>query len=273
MTDAALGKARRPVFSRFLVVPMTNNNDAAALQAPAGGKLDAAIAWAARGIRVFPLQAGSKLPAMDGWTISATTDPIIIREMWTRTDPVIGTQVELDYNVGVLTSDIIVLDLDIKEGKRGLETFLRLGLEFDTLVVRTPSGGFHAYYRGIGREVGSSHLVSPTDGMDVKSHNGYVAAPGSTIDGVPYTVEIDEPVADFPVELRPLLKAPRSQARRERRVGRARPARSPRAGGALAAPRGADRRTQGENGDLPPPTRSACRVRDFGVSEETRRST
>ena len=221
-------------------------------------KLDAALAWAARGFRVFPLQENTKLPLDQGWTISATTDLDVIRAVWT--DPVVGA--ERDYNIGVLTSDLIAADVDTKAGKPGLATMLRLGLEFDTLTVRTPTGGWHLYYKSIGREVGNAPLGP---GLDVRSHHGYLLAPGSTIDGVPYTVEIDEPVADFPVELRPLLKAPRS---RRDASGVSVELDLPEAL-ELAAHwlrREAPIAIQGENGD-DATYRVACRVRDFGVSE------
>lgn len=173
------------------------------------GKLGAALAWAARDFRVFPLQVNSRDPIADlAWTAHATTDPETIRMWWT--DPVTGF--ELENNIGFLTSGWIVADVDVKNGKRGLQTFSELGMDFDTLVNRTPSGGYHLVYRGLETPVGSSHLVSPQDGIDIKSHNGYVVAPGSTLDGVPYVVELDLPVAEFPEHLRCRLKAPRTRA-------------------------------------------------------------
>jgi hypothetical protein len=176
---------------------------------PAVSKLAAALAWAARGYRVFKLEVNGKLPTDIAWTLHATTDPEVIKAWWTC--PVMG--VELDNNVGVLTTDIIVLDIDVKGGARGLETFEKLGLKLgDTLTVKTPTGGYHCYYQGIDREVGAGHLISNDDGLDIKSHNAYVLAPGSTIDGAPYVVEHDLPVAPFPEHLRDKLKSPRDYA-------------------------------------------------------------
>ena len=53
-----------------------------------------------------------------------------------------------DANIGVLCDDMIVVDVDVKRGKQGVESFKKLGLPNDTLIVKTPSGGLHFYYRG-----------------------------------------------------------------------------------------------------------------------------
>jgi AAA domain-containing protein/bifunctional DNA primase/polymerase-like protein/primase-like protein len=169
------------------------------------GKLQAALSWAARGFRVFPLQVNSKDPIDIQWTERATTDPDMIRHWWI--DPVTGA--ERDNNIGCLTSDWIVPDIDTKKGRKGLATFAALGMEWDTLTVRTPSNGYHTYYRKLEGPTGQSPLG---EGVDVRSHNGYVVAPGSTLDGVEYTVELDLPIAEFPEHLRPRLKPPKQRA-------------------------------------------------------------
>ena len=225
---------------------------------PLSGKLEAALAWARRGFRVFPLQSDSKLPLEMSWTLHATTDEAIIRGWWI--DPVVGC--ERDYNVASLTTDWIVADIDVKDGKPGLATMARLGLGFDTLCVRTPSNGYHTYYKGLREPTGQSPLGV---GVDIRSHHGFVVAPGSTIGGVPYEVELDLPVAEFPKHLRHLLKVPR---RRADIVP---------ADVELDAPEtvelvahwllhDAQPAVEGENGD-DTTYRVCCRIRDFGISE------
>ena len=252
------------------------------------GKLEAALAWAARGFRCFPLQAGTKLPLEQGWIVSATTEPDVIRSWWL--DPVVGA--ERDHNIGFLTSHHVVLDVDTKAGKPGLDTFFKLGLEFDTLTTRTPTGGYHLVYAAIGREVGQAPLGL---GIDVRSRHGYVVAPGSTLDVVDgdggpvaclidvrrevlskrlrngavvreatYAVEIDLPVAEFPHELRPLLKPPRARRAERVSVDLDQPEALEIAAHWLR--REAAPAVQGENGD-DATYRVACLVRDFGVSE------
>lgn len=143
-------------------------------------KLAAALAWAARGFPVFPLVPNGKEPAYDGsWYDMSTTDPETIKAYWT--DSVLG--VERDYNIGVDCTDRIVIDLDVKEGKDGINEYAAIGGTYDSLVVRTPSGGYHVYYEG--PDSGNAPI---SRSIDVRSHHGYVVGPGSTIDGVAYEV-------------------------------------------------------------------------------------
>ena len=169
--------------------------------------LAATLAWAARGFRVFPLGENSKLPIDVGWTTSATTNPEIIKSWWT--DPVTG--VERNYNIGCLTTEWIVIDVDTKQGKPGLRTMAELGLEFDTLVVATPGRGYHLYYRRRDKPTGQSPLG---EGVDVRSHNGYVLAPGSIIEGVEYRVVCDSDPIPFPGWLVGRLSASRTRGER-----------------------------------------------------------
>src|SRR5687768_13285738 len=99
------------------------------------GTLDAALAWAARGFRVFPLAEGTRDTPIVPFADVASADPAQIRAWWL--DPVMGA--ERDYNIGVLTTGFVVIDIDVKNGKAGLDSFAKLGGQFDTLTVQTPS--------------------------------------------------------------------------------------------------------------------------------------
>lgn len=148
-------------------------------------KLAAALAWAARGFPVFPLVPNGKEPAYgDSWYDISTTDAAAVRAMWT--DPVLGT--EQDYNIGVDCTGRIVADIDVKDGKNGYNEYCSIvGTDqWDTLTIRTPTGGFHAYYDG--EDAGNSPISAA---VDIRSHHGYVVGPGSTINGVPYTIVRD----------------------------------------------------------------------------------
>lgn len=143
------------------------------------GKLHDALAWAERGFPVFPVVANSKVPLYEGWTETATTDPATITAWWT--DPVLGT--EANHNIGCLCSDRVIIDVDVKKGKNGAQEYLDMGGHGGTLTVGTPSGGFHYYFDGP-----NSSNAGLSDGVDVRSFNGYTLAPGSEIDGVAYTI-------------------------------------------------------------------------------------
>ena len=68
---------------------------------------EAALAWAARGFKVFRCLPGRKEPAGEGWRAEATDDALEIDALW-------GAK---DYNVGVLCNDMIVVEMnDMIEG-------------------------------------------------------------------------------------------------------------------------------------------------------------
>lgn len=224
------------------------------------GTLAAALAWAARGFRIFPLEENSKLPIDVGWTYTATTDPEIIKSWWL--DPVIKS--ERNYNIGMLTDGWITADVDTKQGKQGLRTFSELGMELDTLTCGTPSGGFHLIYKGLDQLIGQSPIGRD---VDIRSHHGYIVAPGSSIGGKNYEVLIDIAPQEFPEHLRHLLKAPAERRISEQfsSIALDQPEFIELAADWLrtAAPKA----IEGQNGD-DTTYRVACRVRDFGVSAE-----
>jgi hypothetical protein len=141
---------------------------------------------------VFPLAAGSKLPAIqsahpkeqgsecrgecgrDGHGLyDATTDPDKIRYWWSK-DP--------DRNVGIATGapGPDVVDVDVKPGKSGVPSWGKLreaGLVNGYhAVVKTPGTGRHFYFEGTGQ--GNGRL--PDHLIDFRGRGGYVVAPPSS---------------------------------------------------------------------------------------------
>ena len=150
--------------------------------------VDHALAWAARGFPVFPLRRGGKKPIVEGWQELATTDPETIRRVWNGHD----------YNIGVHTRGLIIVDVDDKEGKTGSADWSVLGYPDDTLTIQTPSGGRHLYYRS----AVATGQPALTKSIDIRAAGlGYVVAPGSVVDGKPYTILSDKPLADAPQSL------------------------------------------------------------------------
>jgi len=171
--------------------------------------LEHALAWAARGFRVFPVDANTRggeghYPLGAGWTEYATNDPVVIERFWT---------IWPDANVACLATGFVIADVDVEKGKAGLASMHALGLDdFETLVVRTTTGGYHLYYQGLEDRLIGSHPIA--DGIDTRSHHAYVIAPGSEIDGKPYTLEVDLPPAPVPEHIAALLHEPRMAPQR-----------------------------------------------------------
>ncbi|MCA3657926.1 MAG: DUF3987 domain-containing protein [Methylobacterium sp.] len=165
--------------------------------APATGPpqaiLDHALAWAARGFRIFPVQPGAKVPPKGMfWRNEATSDPAKIRAWWAFNP---------NYNYGVAGGDGWLI-VDVDAGKNGFASLLDVDLP-DTLTVKTPGGGLHLYYRG--PDVANSvDRVAP--GIDIRSKGGYVIGPGSVFDDADgakgyrgaYKLIDDRPAADAP---------------------------------------------------------------------------
>lgn len=221
--------------------------------------LEAALAWAARGFRVFPIREWSKnQPLFEDWQVHATTDPAQIRLWWT--DP-LGVTVPR-HNIGCVTTGMVVVDGDPK--KDGINSALStLALGFDTLIVRTPTGGLHWYFNGPDSANSVSKLAP---GVDVRSHNGYVLAPGSRrLDG-DYTLEIDLPLATVPATVLAGLTAPLE--RPEQVVAEGLELDRPDAiEMATLLLQRAEPAIEGMGGDQHT-YQTACKVRDLGVSDE-----
>lgn len=168
-------------------------------------KLQWALHWASRGFPVFPLVENGKEPIHDDWPSIATVDHDTIQRMWT--DPVLRN--ERGYNIGTLCTGRVVVDVDVKNGKDGHNQYVGMGGNYDTLVVQTPTGGYHCYFDGP-----DSANVSIAPDVDIRSHRGFVVAPGSTIDGGAYQIVVDRVPAWVPVAVQQRLHGPH-----ERREG------------------------------------------------------
>ncbi len=140
---------------------------------------DAALQFAEAGVPVFPCVPGGKSPLTHEGFHQATTNLRRIRSWW-RWMPA--------ANIGVPTgnaSGVEVVDVDRKPGGSGFGAFersRRAGLvDGWAALVRTPSGGMHAYYpadpdrRQASWEAAKAHV-------DFRGTGGYVIVPPSMVE-------------------------------------------------------------------------------------------
>ena len=141
--------------------------------------LGQALAYAAAGWPVFPCKPDQKAPDTAHGFKDATTDPAVIRAWWPP-----GSRRNVAIATGAPGPD--VLDVDVKPDGSGFAAFNRLKaaglLTGARALVRTRSGGLHAYYAGTSQP--SGRLVRHF--LDFKAAGGYVLAPPSVVDGRPY---------------------------------------------------------------------------------------
>ncbi|WP_322755989.1 bifunctional DNA primase/polymerase [Frankia sp. Cas3] len=170
-----------------------------------GRLLCAALGYAARGIAVHPVHVGAKRPPLwADWENRATTDPDLIRRVWSQAP----------YNIGVATgpSGLVAVDLDVpKPGEvtpgRWRDTGVQNGRDVlaalanaagepwpSTMTTHTPSGGRHLLYRAPNSEIkirNSARTVAWC--VDIRAHGGYVVGIGSEISGQNYLLDHSAP--------------------------------------------------------------------------------
>lgn len=138
---------------------------------------EAACAYAEAGRPVLPLKAGDKSPITLHGVKDATTNLDQIRKWWTQFP---------DANVGIAVGhEVFGLDIDYKDGAD--KDFLkRIPV---TAIVKSPSGGHHAYFKL--PEGGIKNGLVVEKGVTVRSSGYYFAAPPSFYTKTASTYEWD----------------------------------------------------------------------------------
>jgi Bifunctional DNA primase/polymerase, N-terminal len=153
---------------------------------------EAAHRYADHGWFVFPAAPGSKIPATEHGFLDATTSHKQIQRWW-RAEP----RANVAIATGAPGPDVV--DVDKHGDRSGYPAWNKLrqaGLAGEPqAVIRTPSGGMHAYYRGTQQRNGSL----PEYALDFRGAGGYVVtAPSKGDGGRPYAVVHKQPsVATF----------------------------------------------------------------------------
>jgi putative DNA primase/helicase len=144
-------------------------------------RLELALQVAAQGIKILP-QTEERKPLVK-WD-QATTEPDQIRKWYQQHNT----------NFAAITgseSGIVVLDVDVKDGRGGKESLEKFRKEIGnphTLIVRTPSGGSHIYYAHPGQPVKNKFELDGFPGIEIKGDRSMITIPGSYRDGKEYRI-------------------------------------------------------------------------------------
>ena len=149
--------------------------DAADRARPQPSMLGVALWYAERGLRVFPLQPGRKIPfGGSRGCHDATTDADRIRAWWTNTP---------DANIGLATGHLVdVVDIDGAPGQKSRvehweDLFGRIDDDALAKVLTPRPGGMHIYVPA----TGDGNAAGIVPGVDYRGAGGYVLAPPSVI--------------------------------------------------------------------------------------------
>lgn len=137
---------------------------------------DAAAAYAAAGIAVFPCVPGGKRPLTEHGFHDATADLDQVGAWW-RTHP--------GANIGIATGHgVDVVDVDVHAAGTGFPVLRALQQEHLIagwgLAVRSPSGGLHLYYPSSPEREARSWSRGRAH-VDFRGSGGYIIAPPSVI--------------------------------------------------------------------------------------------
>jgi len=144
---------------------------------------------AAAGVPVFPCEPDGKRPLTRRGFLDATSDLAQVAKWWSRTP---------DANIGLpagAISGVVVVDVDVHgpaDGRAAWRRASEAGLvDGAGLLVRTPTGGTHAYFPAT-HGVEQRSWQAANAGVDFRGDGGYIIAPPSrrTIDGTLRRYEI-----------------------------------------------------------------------------------
>ena len=155
--------------------------------------IESFLTLARRGWPLFPV-GEDKLPCVKDWENAATTDEARLREQFSN----LMLDHECNFGFPPGRADLLVIDVDLKKvnGMESLKAFCKEHGETlpHTFTVKTPSGGFHFYYKAAGLRSKNNFLP----GVDIKSNGGFVIAPGSADSRGCYEITRDQEPAELP---------------------------------------------------------------------------
>ncbi len=138
----------------------------------------AALTLALAGVPVFPCAHGGKEPLTSHGFHSASSELRQVYRWWSRTP---------GANIGIPTgsvSGLVVVDVDVHRGGDGFRNFSQvteMGLTRQwSWMVRTPSGGMHAYFAAT-PSVEQPCWSVPSKHIDFRGDGGYIIAPPSAV--------------------------------------------------------------------------------------------
>jgi len=132
------------------------------------------------GFRIHPSYIGSdnKLHALAAWPDRAASD----RESLIKLVEEANAKGSVSRLGVVPPEHYMIVDLDVRDGKRGIENFADLCTRHSinatpVIQVKSKSGGLHLYFKTVSKRVKTVSNVAKFDGVDIRGQGGFVYAP------------------------------------------------------------------------------------------------
>lgn len=161
-----------------------------------------AMAYHVNGYNLLPMGPDKKplISSWKKWQTEQQTDEQILE--WFKDD---------SKNIAIITGNIsglTIVDIDNKAGQEQADTMLK---KFPiTFSVKTPSNGYHLYYKYQPGFTVSANAYPDLPNVDIRGDQGYVGAPPSILPYGKYEVLNNAPIVDFPLHLFPKQKFKKS---------------------------------------------------------------
>jgi len=149
--------------------------------------LNAALEYADRGLKVFPIWPETKTPITANGHLEATTDSDQILQWWTA---------HPTANIGMNLADsgLVAVDVDAYKTDCAWDHYRGTNIVDAGFVQKSPRGGLHYIFTA---DPSDTFVGSPCPGVDIK-HNGYILLAPSIFEGKAYQVICDDDLTALP---------------------------------------------------------------------------
>ena len=171
-----------------------------------------------RGLKIIPLRANSKLPAIEKWNEQCSCNAMQCL-YWYESNH------NMNWGLPCIENNLFVLDLDThKIEENGIDNFNRLcndlGIEKpNTLMQRTKSGGIHIIFQSddeLKQVCGTANAFKDYPGIDLRNSN-YIVVEPSVIDNTPYKFLNDITPQPMPQKLKDYILTNAEKKGKERK--------------------------------------------------------
>ena len=152
--------------------------------------LSAALEYADRGLKVFPIWPETKIPITANGHLEATTDSDQIIQWWT-------THPTANIGMNLADSGLVAVDIDAYKTECAWDHYRGANVIDSGFVQKSPRGGLHYIFTA---DPSDTFVGSPCLGVDIK-HKGYILLAPSTFEGKAYQVICDEDLTALPAWL------------------------------------------------------------------------